>query len=370
MESLRAISIKTQVRRLRYFFLCIDFLKKNGSPKIIFQKKFQKWAKENKNDFKNLYSATGEITEDKRKLTSQSFKNYLEAFSKFGLSRELNDILVPTKICTTFKALNDLLTPQPVDHKNSYELSSYESVQAAFFILRQDGNIFITILKQIYDLSEPSKLIELKKSYKSYYIDHLNNILKATNQRNKDPIIEALKRVTSWRNEDRYLEDIIPSRLNWMLDIGIIDRKLFKEEGKYAFNDKGKEFCESMELNYIFNHGFDQNYFNQQISSFSKLLNEVTFTEWKDLDDYHRHQIFKESIYFVIDRFSSLKLPRFSIEQSFLFISLYNLLEKKILIEFNELESFLTNGVEIENRVFSIRKSARASESYISVRHA
>jgi len=369
MESLKTISIKTQVRRLRYFFLCVDFLKKNGSPKIFFQKKLLKWAKENKNDFKKLSSATGEITEDRRQLTSQSFQNYLEAFSKFGLSRELNDLLIPTKICIALKALKVVVT-QSVNLKNNYELSSYESVQITYVILRQDGNIFITILKQIYDLSEPTKLVDLKTTYKNYYKSHLTNILKASNQRNKDSVIEALKRVKSWKNEERYLEDVIPSRLNWMLDIGIIDQKLFHEEGKYVFNNKGKEFCESMKLNYIYHHGFDQNYFQQQISALSKLLNESNFKKWKNIDEHDRYQIFKESIYFVIDRFSSLKLPRFSIEQTFLFISLYNLFEKKILIEFHEIENLLANEVEIENKIFSIRKSARVSESYISIRHA
>lgn len=369
MEDLKTISIKTQVRRLRYFFLCINFLKKSGSPKIIFQKKLQRWAQENQSDLKKLYSSTGEITENKRELTSQSFKNYLEAFGKFGLSKQINDLLIPTKICITLKALKDVVK-QTIEKNNSYELSSYESVQITYVILKQDGNIFITILKQIFDLKEPAQLVDLKKTYKDYYKSHLANILKASKHRNKDSIIEALNRVNSWKNEERYLEDIIPSRLNWMLDIGIIDQELYQNNGKYIFNKKGIEFCESLKLNHIFQHGFDQNYSETQINSLSKLLNDNDFERWIDIDEQNRYRIFKESIYFAVDRFSSLKLPRFSIEQTFLFISLYNLFENKVLIEFHEIENLLTNEVQIENKIFSIRKAARASESYISVRHA
>ena len=96
--SLRTISVKTQVRRLRYFQVLMRILESKGYPKEVLARKVINWSEEYHYHFQKYDSPSGEIVPSKTGLVSQSFENYYVAAKNLGLLIEQHGFIIPTRI--------------------------------------------------------------------------------------------------------------------------------------------------------------------------------------------------------------------------------------------------------------------------------
>lgn len=355
MYTLRSISVKTQVRRLKYLSIIVTFLNKKGTRRRFVYNRIIKWAKSNVDYFEKLPSSTGEIKESSRKTISNSFKNYIEGGSTLEIFNEYYDLLIPSKIGLSLKAAKQIVKEKL---ENNYKLENSEKLTLFYLLLKNDADRLLSVVSLIKQYPG-SSLHFLQRKFKDTYKKRLQNKLAYLKDKERIKTFEALKRVENWRNEERYTEDIVPPRINWLLDLDLLDNNSFSAN-QIELNEKGKKIF--FELEDINDDWLNSKYF----ICASTLINKTnTLKVWGNIKNKENYMI--GPLKYCLSNFKVMNLPRLSIEQSFLFISTYLMLVENIIAEFKDIEGYIGFEKQIGNNKIGIRKAARKYESYIAI---
>lgn len=369
MVTLRAISIKTQVRRLRYFQVMLKVLSAKGLPKRVLENKIVSWSVDNHVHLEKYISSTGEIVPSMRKQHSHSFENYFQAALNLGLLIEQHGFIIPTRS-------GEVISKITIDNEglavsvNSYQLSYIERIYFLHQILSTDFDAFVTVFKMLHEGNKKLQEFYKDSNYKKHYLQRLEtkNRYISNSQRNK--LLEALRRVKGWRNAERYTEDIVPSRLNWMLDLGFIDQQKYLKNKEYHLNHEGEKafqfFPRMGDSNFIeLQSGWLQKLFFQFVNQIS--LADIHLNEWAKVSPEQKPQIIMDALDVFMNRFNSFGIPRLSVEQTCLFVSLYVLDKHSIVLETEEILEWIGFEKKLGSYKIGYRGASRPGESYLIV---
>jgi hypothetical protein len=369
MYKLRTLSIKTQVRRLKYFSIFIDFLRESGLQKKILERRMLDWSREKNSDFKKYISQSGEIVLKKPKIKSHSFLNYLEAAVKLKLVYEETEYIKTTRIGKVLEAIRRICEPDK-NIDNPHELGTSERLLFLYVILSYDADLFITIMYMLYE--SPAETLDFYlKSFQKNFLSRLKDKIKHVSPSESTKVNDALNRVNRWRNAIRYSEDIVPSRLNWLLDLGLLSEELYGKERKYQLNNLGKVLYESFP--YISTQLKDINdvWVNENFSNFLSLYyGDKKVKDWSQLGDDEKEKVMIEALFYARKHFSPLALPRLAVVQTFLFTSLFLLSQKQVKIEFDDIAEWIGFERIVNGRRIGLRMAARPEESYLLISNA
>jgi hypothetical protein len=363
MYKLRTISIKTQVRRLKYFSVFIDFLGWGGLQKELLEDKVLDWSNSYRDDFLGLTSPTGEILKKASKVKSRSFQNYLDAARRLRLI-ERDAIYI--KLTQTGLVLNAIgkVSQDKEKSKNAYRLNSLEKIFFLYTILLYDADIFITILRMVYENPGRSLDFYLEK-YQEFYKSRLKEKMNVLFPPEIDKVLGALNRVAGWRSAKRYCEDIVPSRLNWMLDLCLFSEK------KHELNLMGKSIYEHFPVVADGVRDIGEEWFNNNLASLlCCLLPGNKIKNWTDMVSKEKDEIMAESFFHAMKYLSVLNVPRMPVAQTFLFITLFLLSQRNIKIEFGDISEWMGFEKVINGKKLGLRPAARPGESYIRIFNA
>jgi hypothetical protein len=356
MQTLRAITIKTQARRLKYFSIFIDNIKKRGTRKATLYQEVLKWSQKSKDSFNSLVSSTGEIKKDENKKVSNSFINYINCGFTIEIIDSYFDLITTTRMGYAFKALRQINKDKCAD---TYLLTNTEKIFFFYVLIKNDADRLLTTSNMIKDLGSAT-MDTLQEKFKVYYEDHLNEKLNHSKDSEKTKVFEAFKRVKNWRSPKRYSEDIIPPRINWLLDLELLNNKKFLT-GRIELNKKGSRLFKSFT-------NIDDDWINKDFfKTASLLISDKNLKNWGSITDREKEALLDDPIKLSLNYFRVLNLPRLSLEQTFLFISIYILIRSNIIVEFSELEEFIGFKKRIGNKILGIRKAARKQESYLLI---
>lgn len=365
MYSLRNISIKTQVRRLRYFYIILKFLQ-HGIPKSILARKVIVWSTEAHSDFLDFSYSTGEIVKSKKNLrNSQSFENYFNASKSLGLLIEQHGMVIPTRmgeILTKFYEIESLIDKNP----NIYCLTDIERFFFAYNIFLRDFDIIFVILSMLRN--NQLELSFYLENFREAYLDRLENKMDNISLYHRDKVYDTYSRVLKWRSHKRYSEDIVSSRINWLLDLGIVDEEKLINEGKYTLSKESQILIENIPV--ISKTGFkdiDSNWFFDDFFKYFNSNNTSELFYWKSLSTEKQDEIITQSLDIFMHRFNTIGFPRLSVEQTTLFISLYSIYKFKVIIELNEILSWIGFKKAIGNYKLGYRKASRPGETYLAI---
>ena len=367
MYQLRTISIKTQSRRLRNISVLLDALNKKGTPKSILQDKVIKLNLKHHYDFKRYISPSGEITSKSKQRNSQSFLNYYSALLNLDLANEQTGFVVPSRIGVTYKVLMELFNTGGQD--NAYKLHSHEKAFFFYIILKKDADYFLTIMDLITKLPQ-STISDYIKKFKETYLDRLElKFHLPINSVERTKIQDNILRVKNWRNAKRYCEDIVPPRVNWMIDLGLINKKVYADNKKVQLNETGQITCHIFAAQEAKILDVTDNWF---IEGYGKLCARIFFDNgatkfWSSVSENEKHSLMKECLFHCQTSFITMGLPRLSVEQSYLFITIYLLFKRQVIIEFTDISMWIGQGRKIGSKKFALRQSARNYESYIAI---
>jgi hypothetical protein len=355
--------IKAQVRRLKYFSIFIDFLGTDGLQKQFLENKVLNWSNTSREDFQKLISPTGEISKKNSKIKSQSFQNYLEATRKLNLIEE-NSIYIQTTrtgqvLYTLKKFPGNSGTPI-----NAYQLNNLEKAFFLYNILLNDADIFITVLRMLYEA--PGKpLYYYLKSYQKYFISRLKQKLNVLGPPDSDKVLDALNRVMGWRSPEKYCEDIVPPRLHWMIDLCFISDK------KYELNPQGKAIYEHFPIIEKDIRDIGAEWIENSLADLlSCFFIEHEIKMWSALGSAQKDEVITESLFYAIKYLSVLNIPRLSVPQTFLFTTLFLLYQKNVKIEFSDISNWIGFEKVINDKKIGLRMAARPEESYIRILNA
>jgi hypothetical protein len=367
MLQFRVSNIKTQVRRLKYFSVIIDSIGKEGIKKELLQNKIIQWNKSN--EIENLKKYSGIISKPSNTLFSQSFKNYLDAALQWKLINSEFDQIYFSRSSQVYRALIKEFENKSKGKTDNFKLNELEKIFYLHIILENDADIFLTILTMLEKEEKPMLDTYLSK-FQDYYKNRLINKTQKIDSFYKYRLSDAINRINKWKSAKRYSEDLVPSRCNWMLDLGLINEYKYIELKEYHLNDLALRLRNSI-LYYEKERIIDIN--TEWIEThFIHLIKNVymsnkKFEVWENIDEGIKISIFSEVLNLLLKYFRVLNMPTFSLEQSMLFSTFYIYYKYRIICEHYDLVNWIGINKIIDNRKIGVRKSTRNYESYLYI---
>lgn len=220
LNGIKTISVQTKVRRLAYIKMIVSMFDKSSYyPDNIFNKKVELEANRHDNDLLHYANNKGKIDITK---TGNSSKPYIETAMAMQLLYFQNNAYKISKFGKILLVLDNQLSTST---NNYFKLSKLQKAFFLFFILQTDG-FYLWILLDLINLQgNKTTLNDLKKEFQAYALSQLKFVLKNSDisTTSKNEITAKIKRMNEWKKPESYLEHIVKPRINWLIDLNIID---------------------------------------------------------------------------------------------------------------------------------------------------
>jgi len=232
--NVNTINTQTKVRRLAYLKMIINMFNKSSYyPVRLFNQKVEIEAQKYNDELSKYINGKGIIEVSK---TGNSSKPYIETTLSLKLLFSQNNMYRLSKYGNIFNILNIELD---IKTDNYFQLSTYQKSFILYFILEKD-KLYLQLLLDIIFEKRKTTIKELKEVFQSSLIEKLQASIHNPNISNtiKNEIILKIRRVENWENPKRYLEHIIEPRINWLLDLDILNKDDFMKN-KLALSKEG-----------------------------------------------------------------------------------------------------------------------------------
>lgn len=357
-DEISYITLRTHVRRLRSLSLFMLYLPSHGLPKELIFSIVAEISKKNHLDFLNYISPTGEITYDNGP-RSTSLKSYFDAGKSLGLIAEQGNTLIKTRLGEVYPEL-----PQN-NIDNFYYITAEEKLFFLFAILRRDFDYFIPVLGLLFTNKQQKLdfyLTQFHTAIKDWFISKATFSSKFMHP----AIAQILVRINNWQSAKKYAEDIVPPRINWLLDLGLLDAALFKS-GILSLNSQGILLYEFL----LEKSNFTKEWvFKEYFSVSSTIFFTEDFRLWESLDQVEKEIYLERYFLIAINKFSVPGIPRLSVEQTLYFFSYLMLKENHVIVNFTEVLTYIGFERTFNRIKILYRKAERAGESYFLVLYA
>ena len=302
--SYRAIKEPSKlVRRLRYVSQTLRLAGQRPLNKDALVAKLRDWSRTHNDDLANYKHNTGAAHSTKKKRMTLLVINYLDLTVKFGLLSKISNVYQLTR---TGRVLLSLLNDKPNEEINSFFLCEDERLFYIYQILQQDADVLLTVVNMIQLLENP--LLEnpthknLQNNFQQAFLDRLKAKISVSSQeqitnRLHDRRVEV---TTEWKKPESYAAYIVPPRLHWLLDLGLLDSAMEKKNFIYEFTEVGQNFIKTLpklaksHIPEVPDPWFNTHFFQKSVHlSFLKLVvSQVSidsyFEKWYAVCHYHK----------------------------------------------------------------------------------
>jgi len=363
------ITVKTQVRRLKYLSISLKYLSHEGLQKQILNEFLLNWSKSNHACFEEYISTSGEITLPEGKAASNSLKAYYHAFKEFNLIIEQGNFVLPTKKGEVLIILLQYLSgPQPSKEINTYTLNLIEKSYFLPVLIEADYDIILSVL-QLVDNYPNQRLDSYLSYFPTFYLKRLESKLDKGEGIDVSLVLETTKRVSAWRSPKRYSEELVPPRLNWLIDLDLIN--LNAGAGTYSLTAKGRYLYERIASSQFErdNFVFDQDFWSSSVISIIGLIyfQENNLRLWENLGEFEREKCTHEALSIASKFFFVFGIPRMPAKSTILLTCLYLLNKHSISANFIEIINWIGQSRNLNGKVYGYRKAAREGEEYIII---
>jgi hypothetical protein len=126
---------------------------------------------------------------------------------------------------------------------NCFLLTPVESLLAAYWLLLHDADMLIPVMELSLAASHVG---DVQRRFQRKFDERLQNKINACeDERVQEKLRGALKRVRNWRSPERYAENLVPPRANWLLDLGLMDERDFRLK-VYSLNKNGQSLLSAI----------------------------------------------------------------------------------------------------------------------------
>lgn len=359
------------VRRLRYLSQILQFVGARPLNEDVLVAKLIGWSNTYAKNLENYKYTPATIHSLKKKGSTLLSTSYLDTAVKFGLLSKISNIYQLTR---TGRVLFSLLNDKPNKELNSFCLDQDERIFYIYQILQQDADVLLTIVNTIQS-PENSSLKNLKKKFQKTFLERIKTKILASSQehiinRLHDRQIEV---TTEWKKPESYAAYIVPPRLHWLLDLGLLDSHKEKNSFIYQLTDVGQKLIETFpKLKDSNMPDVPDSWFNTDF--FSKvcplIIPDSDFRQWENIDDKVRQKVCEKYIPAAFNKFQKTNIPKISLTQGVMYLCIRLATELHILTNIGELIEWFQKPRIFKNYKYEARISARENESYLVRRHA
>lgn len=282
-NGIKIIQTNTKTRRLGYLKLIMElFESSNYFPTSYLSKRIETDSVLYIDALQEYGSSMGDDKGLIKKTDSgSSAKPYIELLEQLNLLTQVNSSYILTKQSKIYFQLNRFLKQeQDVVATNLFQLNFLDKLFFFRQILISDPLYIWVIIDIIFIAQQPIGTMSIKKLFVDYIKNELDlNQAHSNNNAVKRKIMDLKTRISSWQKPLTYLEHIVEPRINWLVDLGILELKTGSKEKLYYFSKSGLNLInvlfEILEKNlnkhliiesvinnhyfYIFNYIFDLN---------------------------------------------------------------------------------------------------------------
>ena len=326
------LNTHTKTRVLAYLREICLALKAKGLPSNTLKRRLEDFSKENLH-FLNKYhedigEARGVITPD-----TKSADRYIKLAEDMGLLVRKGRIFSLTKYGRVLGILAKKRRGNPF-HLDWKETSFFLKL-----LLEVDTIYFVPFT---YSLSKYRDLSNLSSSFKKNIIFNLKNWFKTAPN---EYLRERILTIEKWRNEKRYVENLVPPRLYWCFDLKIVD---LKGNGRVAFAPTqvyrklidGLPVLESpMHIKEWNDRNFYSTFFGSYKNVHDKLPKKIRL--FKDLSFSKQENILKPRIEEAFEQEEKFPIPSKVLFSHFSEVTCTELLKDGVLCEIDSVKNFI-----------------------------
>lgn len=325
INNFNTINTQTKVRRMAYIKMIIAmFNKSDYYPSSLFNKKVELEAQKYNDDLLKYSNSRGIIKITQR---GNSSKPYIETTLALKLLFTQNNMYKLSKYGKLFNVLDNELN---IITDNYFQLLDYQKSFILFFILEKDG-LYLQLLIDLIFHKKQTTIKELKEVFQKYLIEQLQSNIDNPNIPNKlkNEIILKMRRVQNWENPQRYLEHIIEPRVNWLLDLDILDRDDFIKN-RLLLSKQGLVIVNKL------NSSFDI------CTDFFNLINQMYLTNTIGIDENNFELIdnYIDKSFFL---FKTIAPNRVTASQAILYTCYMMLFKERIIVNFCTIKNYLSS---------------------------
>ena len=351
----------TKTRRLAYVTAILSLLRREGMSEGLLLKKLLQWSRERQSKLRDYRAQTGEVTSTRR---NSAGARYLSLATKGGLITQIAGMYRATRL----GLILFILTGYYGVRSNPFFLSPAEKIFYTYWILTSDADIFLTVFERV--TRQPGiSLAQLQQTFQSDFLARLerkNSICRDEILRRQ--LFERRNQVAhEWRKPHRYAEHLVPPRVNWMLDLDFLEPEDFRHH-QYVLTTAGRQFLSSLpqpgntEFHDVTDQWLASKYWNIAAQTLSGI---DVLTDWKQLDEEKKQAMMKPVLDEVFETFRDAFVPKVSLTQALLYLSVRMILEHRVVVSPACLAQWFSLPRTLDGRRYEVRLSPRENESYL-----
>jgi hypothetical protein len=351
----------TKTRRLAYFSVIILTLQREGLSEHILLDKLIVWSQRHKADLNNYHVQTGEITSTRK---NSAGAHYLELAMKAGLIVPIAGMYRTSRIGLMVMALLKKYHPKA----NPFFLNRAEQIFYLYHLLKIDADMLLTVVDCILR-NEGSSLNQLQQLFRESFLTRLND----KGLYSQDELLAHQLRdrqhevANEWKRPERYTEHIVPPRLNWLLDLHLLNKDMFRLH-RFVPTEEGRQFFYYLpclgKSNFrdVTEQWLDLEFWD---SISRTLLKDMLPTSWSRVNEETKYNTAKLLLAEAFAVFRSSFAPTISLTQAVLYLCVRFLLEYGITVSPSELRAWFSTSPVLDHHRYEVRLSPRENESYL-----
>jgi hypothetical protein len=354
----------TKTRRLAYLTTMISILGRRSLGERVFLARLVRWNREHKRHLNDYWVQTGEITSTRH---NSAGARYLRLATDLRLIASVSAAYRTTRIGLVLHALIRKLGSD----NNPFFLTNVEQLFYMYTLLGKDADILLTVIDGVTDHLGVS-LAHLQRTFQERFLERVNQkFTLSQNKMLKQLLLQRRMEIKDWRRPERYAEHLVPPRLNWLLDLGLLEPEPFTRH-RYFLTEKGKRFIESLfrPKGASFSDVNDRWLASEfWLTTVPELLEIKPLTDWKQLDEKRRRTLCAQLLQEAFEAFRHTVVPKISLTQALLYLSTALMLEYQIGVGPFHLREWLSTSKTLDSYRYQIRSSPRENVSYLIVTH-
>lgn len=226
LDTPKSITTQTKVRRLGYLSIILEmFDNSKYYPSNIFNKKIEQRALQ-------YHKTLQEYTDDKGLIniskTGNSAKPYVDFLISLKLLYYQNNIYQLSKYGKIYSVLF-LKLDFANSERNKFSLNLFQKSFYLWFLLQNDILYLFALLEIIYIQNNDTVLNEIKNIFQEFILESLEFTIKHSKllTKSKKEIQKIIIRIKQWEKPKVYLEHIVDPRINWLLDLDLLDKEKY-----------------------------------------------------------------------------------------------------------------------------------------------
>jgi hypothetical protein len=366
--------VNTKVRRLGYFVPLLQMVgQRNLGPEVLLPR-FVAWGKEHQHFLKDYLDPTGDIVPEKSRGTRSqrrgpqyyAARRYLEFAESIGWLTRISNAYAVARFGAI---LLNLARTLPRQSPNPFWLSEWERSFFLYELLRKDADFLLTIAS-LLETEHSVALKYLQRRFQDAHLARLEARIGAAAEEHVQRLLlqRRLEIQTKWKGAARYAEHIVPPRLHWLLDMGLLEPDPVQSD-EFQLNSQGQRlFCElpplpGTDVLQITAEWLESRFFGHAMPLL--ITSRPKFRVWMECSEREQNELATHHLTTAFRMFQRGSVPKISLTQGLLFTCISLAVVDGVLTELRDLTAWLRQPQYCEGQRMEIRVSARENESYI-----